>query len=163
TVPFYRYPEDAVKVAEHLNRYRLWRERPAGTTPAFKADAKKAHAIVEARRAGGGGYLGPAHPQAASRADGFSPVGRGGVRVNGDLAAAAKKLTFPVVLKVVGEKLVHKSDVGGVIVGIETSLDLDRARVTMGKSLKNAGVYGDATGYMVQEMVSEVTGNGDSR
>jgi acetyltransferase len=33
----------------------------------------------------------------------------------------------------------------------------------MEKSLKSAGVYNDATGYMVQEMVSETPGNGESR
>ncbi|HKW13287.1 MAG TPA: acetate--CoA ligase family protein [Candidatus Krumholzibacteria bacterium] len=163
SVPFYRYPEDAVKVAEHLNRYRLWRERPAGTTPTFKADATKARAIVDAKRKSGGGYLSPADTLALLEAYGFPTVGQAVVALNGDLASAAKQLSFPAVLKVVGEKIVHKSDVGGVIVGIKSSVELDRARVTMEKSLKSAGVYADATGYMVQEMVSETTGNGESR
>jgi len=160
-VPFYRYPEDAVKVAEHLNRYRLWRERPAGSTPVFAADMEKAGAIVEAKRHAGGGYLTPADTHALLELYGFPTVGQVVVPLTGDLAAAAKKLSFPVVLKVVGEKIVHKSDVGGVIVGIESADALPGARATMEASLNKAGVLGDATGFMVQEMVGEAR-DGDS-
>jgi acetyltransferase len=162
-VPFYRYPEDAVKVAEHLNRYRLWRERPAGSTPVFRADAEKARALVEAKHRAGGGYLSPADTQALLEAYALPTVGQVVVPLDGDLAAAAKSLSFPVVLKVVGEKIVHKSDVGGVIVGIETSGALKRARTTMEASLKKAGAMADVSGFLVQEMVSEAPGSGESR
>jgi acetyltransferase len=162
-IPFYRYPEDAVKVAEHLNRYRLWRERPAGTTPHFEADTARARAIVAAKRSAGGGYLTPADTQALLDAYQFPSVKQAVVSLRGDLAAAARSLSFPVVLKVVDEKIVHKSDVGGVIVGIETPADLERARATMETSLKKAGLLRDATGFMLQEMVSEAKGNDESR
>jgi len=162
-VPFYRYPEDAVKVAEHMNRHRLWRERPAGTTPVFKADTAKARALVEAKGAAGGGYLSPSDTHALLDAYGFPIVKQTVVPLNGDLVAAAKQLSFPVVLKVVGEKIVHKSDVGGVIVGIETPEAMQRARAAMETSLEKAGVYKDATGFMIQEMVTEPQGNSESR
>lgn len=162
-VPFYRYPEDAVKVAEHMNRHRLWRERPAGTTPVFSADTAKARALVEARRRSGGGYLSPSDTHALLEAYGFPIVKQTVVPLNGDLVAAAKPLAFPVVLKVVGEKIVHKSDVGGVIVGIETADALEAARATMEASLKAAGVLADASGFLVQEMVTEPEANSESR
>jgi acetyltransferase len=69
------------------------------------------------------------------------------------MLAAAKKVAFPVVLKVVSEKIVHKSDVGGVIVGIESADALRTARMRMEESLRKAGVFSDATGFLVQEMV----------
>jgi acetyltransferase len=163
SVPLYRYPEDAVKVAEHLNRHRLWRERPAGTTPVFKADARTARALVEAKQRAGGGYLSPADTHALLEAYEFPTVGQVVAPLSGDLASAAKKLSFPVVLKVVGEKIVHKSDVGGVITGIETPANLDGARATMESSLKKAGVNADATGYMIQEMVTAPEGNDEAR
>lgn len=163
TVPFYRYPEDAVKVAEHLNRYRLWRERPAGIVPTFKADAGRAHAIVDAKRDAGGGYLTPADTKALLDAYGFPTVGQAVVPLGGDLAAAAKKLSFPLVLKVASEKIVHKSDVGGVIVGIEDLDALRKARDTMEASLIAAGVFGAATGFLIQEMVAPAREGGESR
>jgi acetyltransferase len=161
-VPYFRYPEDAVKVAEHMNRYRLWRERPAGTIPTFKVDAAKARAIVAAKRKAGGGYLSQPDTKALLDAYGFPTVGQVVVPLDGDLAAASKQLAFPVVLKVASEKIVHKSDVGGVIVGIENAGELKQARNTMESSLIEAGVLGAATGFLVQEMVAPAQ-DGESR
>ncbi|MBZ5699092.1 MAG: acetate--CoA ligase family protein [Acidobacteriia bacterium] len=44
-----------------------------------------------------------------------------------EVEKASKKFGFPVVLKIVSPQVVHKSDVGGVIVGITTPGDLKRA------------------------------------
>jgi acetate---CoA ligase (ADP-forming) len=161
-VPFFRYPEDAVKVAEHMNRYRLWRERPAGTIRTFDADAQRANAIVTAKRNAGGGYLSPTDTKALLDAYGFPTVGQVLVARDGDVVAASKTLSFPVVLKVASDAIVHKSDVGGVIVGIENAGALEKARETMQASLEQAGVLDQATGFMVQEMVAPA-GNGGPR
>jgi acetyl coenzyme A synthetase (ADP forming)-like protein len=152
TVPFYRYPEDAVRVAEHMNRHRLWRERPQGVTPRFTVDAARANALVDAKRRAGGGYLSPADTQSLLDAYGFPSARQVVASPADDLERAAGGLTFPVVLKVAGEKIVHKSDVGGVIVGIKNAADLQRARRTMEASLEQAGVRTQASGFVVQEM-----------
>ncbi|HEX6791717.1 MAG TPA: acetate--CoA ligase family protein [Candidatus Krumholzibacteria bacterium] len=162
-VPYFRYPEDAVRVAEHMNHYRLWRERPEGTTPSFKADSARARKIVEKRRAAGGGYLSQPDTKALLDAYGFPTVGQVIAPLGADVVAASKSLSFPVVLKVASEKIVHKSDVGGVIVGIEDDDALREARDTMESSLMNAGVYGAATGFMVQEMVAPPNENREAR
>ncbi len=151
-VPIYRFPEDAVKVAEHMNRYRLWRARPAGVERTFPVDRARATEIVNARRKSGGGYLTPADAQAVLEAYGFPLCRQVVVPATGDVVEAARALRFPVVLKVVGETIVHKSDVGGVIVGIESKEALAAARGTMEASLAAAGVLKRATGFMVQEM-----------
>jgi len=151
-VPIYRYPEDAVAVAEHMNRYRLWRARPAGETRTFAVDAARARKIVEEKRRAGGGYLTPDDAHAVLEAYGFPLVRQTIVPVREDVVAGAKGLTFPVVLKVVSDTIVHKSDVGGVIVDIEDAAELAGARRDMEVSLKRAGVLERATGFLVQEM-----------
>ncbi|HXV14336.1 MAG TPA: acetate--CoA ligase family protein, partial [Candidatus Krumholzibacteria bacterium] len=157
-VPIYRFPEDAVKVAEHTNRYRLWRARPAGTVRTFPVDAASARALVEKKARAGGGYLAPEETHAVLGAYGFPTVGHAVVAVDGDLRAAASALAFPLVLKVVGEKIVHKSDVGGVILHIRDDKALERARETMRASLAKAGVLAHATGFLVQEMAGDANG-----
>jgi acetyl coenzyme A synthetase (ADP forming)-like protein len=152
TVPIYRFPEDAVKVAEHMNRYRLWRERPAGEVRTFPADLPRAKGIVEEKRRTGGGYLTPDEAHHLMDAFGFPMVRHVVVSASGDVVAAAKPLSFPVVLKVVSETIVHKSDVGGVMVGIESAAALAEARRAMEASLKNAGMLARASGFLVQEM-----------
>jgi acetyltransferase len=55
-------------------------------------------------------------------------------------------------LKVDGEAIVHKSDIGGVEVGIEDKRQLKEAHQRMEASVRAAGVFDQVTGYMVQEM-----------
>jgi len=157
-VPIFRFPEEAVKVAEHLNRYRLWRERPAGETRVFKADAARARAIVDAKRRAGGGYLSPDDAHALLDAYGFPLCRQVVVPVAGDVAASARGMRYPLVLKVVGETIVHKSDVGGVITGIADEKALVLARASMEKRLRDAGVFERASGFLVQEMVTGAGG-----
>ncbi len=152
-VPIYRFPEDAVLVAEHMNRYRLWRARPVGKERRFEVDHDRAAAIVDAKRRAGGGYLDPCDAQAVLEAYGFPVAHQVEVAVDGDAVTAAAGLTYPVVLKVVSPVIVHKSDVGGVIVGIENEPGLREARQAMEASLKRAGVWDGATGFLIQEMV----------
>jgi acetate---CoA ligase (ADP-forming) len=157
-VPIFRFPEDAVKVAEHTNRYRLWRSRPAGEVCSFRVDKALARKWVEKKRHTGGGYLGPEETREVLEAYGFPTVRQAVVAVEGDMRAAARALAFPVALKVVGEKIVHKSDVGGVILGIPDEKALALARDTMRASLERARVLGHATGFLVQEMAGDASG-----
>ncbi|HEU4930049.1 MAG TPA: acetate--CoA ligase family protein [Candidatus Krumholzibacteria bacterium] len=157
-VPIFRFPEDAVKVAEHTNRYRLWRERPAGTVRTYDADADRARRIIDAQRLAGGGYLAPDETRAVLRAYGFPVVQQAVVALDEDLARAAQSIPFPLVLKVVGQKIVHKSDVGGVMLDIGDVHELLAARDTMLASLRKAGVLQHATGLLVQEMVRDGDG-----
>ncbi len=156
-VPIFRFPDDAVKVAEHTNRYRMWRERPVGSVRTFQVDASRARAIVDSKRKSGGGYLSPDDTVGVLHAYGFPTVGQSAVPVEGDIRAAVKAFEFPVALKVVGEKIVHKSDVGGVALDIEDENALVAARDTMRASLAKHGVLADATGFLVQEMVRETS------
>lgn len=157
-VPIFRFPEDAVKVAEHTNRYRVWRARPVGEVRTFTVDAARARALVETKRRAGGGYLAPEETRDVLDAYGFPTVRHAVVSIDGDLRAAASGLKFPVVLKVVGETIVHKSDVGGVVLGVRDDKALALARDTMRASLEKAGVLANATGFLVQEMVGDSTG-----
>jgi len=154
-VPIFRFPEDAVKVAQHTNRYRLWRARPTGTVRTFSAESARVRALVEKKARAGGGYLAPDETQAVLNAYGFPTVRQATVAIEGDVRAAAHALAFPVVLKVAGEKIVHKSDVGGVILDIADEERLVAARDTMRASLDKAGVLKDATGFLVQEMIED--------
>ncbi|HEU4363829.1 MAG TPA: acetate--CoA ligase family protein [Candidatus Krumholzibacteria bacterium] len=151
-VPIYRFPEDAVTVAEHMNRYRLWRARPVGTERKFEVDRERAAGIVAAKRSAGGGYLEPRDARAVLESYGFPVSHHVEFAAAADPLAAAKGLSFPVALKVVGEKIVHKSDVGGVIVGIDDAPSLVDARRAMETALRRAGVWEGVSGFMVQEM-----------
>jgi acetate---CoA ligase (ADP-forming) len=54
----------------------------------------------------------------------------------GNAVASAHEIGYPVVIKVVSEKIVHKSDVGGVIVGIASDGDLKASYEQLAANVK---------------------------
>jgi acyl-CoA synthetase (NDP forming) len=65
-----------------------------------------------------------------------------------EAAAAAKEIGFPVVLKAVGPTIIHKTEVGGVVLGLRDETAIRDAASDMESRLK-----GDLTGMVVQRMI----------
>jgi len=68
--------------------------------------------------------------------------------------SAADRIGYPVVLKAHGRSIIHKSDIGGVVVGIEDRASLERALEDMRRDLERAAVLDQVDGYLVQEMAA---------
>ncbi|WP_119458983.1 acetate--CoA ligase family protein [Rhodospirillaceae bacterium SYSU D60014] len=83
------------------------------------------------------------------------PVPQEGLATSADEAASlAEKLGFPVVLKIVSKDILHKTDAGGVLVGLSSAEEVEQGYKTI---LKNARAYqpnADITGVQVQQMLS---------
>lgn len=120
---------------------------------ATTAEAGTVRAALDAARADGRQAL--SAPEAKQVCDAYGiPVPREGLATSADEAVAlAKEIGYPVVLKIVSPDILHKTEAGGVLVG----LDSDEA-VSSGykEVVRNAG---DArvTGVQVQQMLPEGT------
>jgi acyl-CoA synthetase (NDP forming) len=69
----------------------------------------------------------------------------------GAAATAAKRLGYPLVAKAVARGLVHKSDVGGVILGVDSAKAMRRALRTLADGLQASGYSLD--GIILQRQV----------
>ncbi|MGE3621628.1 MAG: acetate--CoA ligase family protein [Acidimicrobiia bacterium] len=151
-VPAFSSPEPAARALGHAARYAAWRRRPAGDLPdlpGLDADAVRAVARAALDRDPAGGWLPPGEVDAVLAAAGIPGLRSRQVRGAADAAAAADDLGYPVVLKAVGPTIVHKSDVGGVRLGLDTAGEVAEAYEAMAASI------GDAmTGGLVQEMAA---------
>jgi len=58
---------------------------------------------------------------------------------------------FPLVLKIDTDEVVHKSDIGGVMVGIKNEKELSKAVTEMRRKVEAAGISMKKVGYLVQE------------
>jgi len=65
---------------------------------------------------------------------------------------AVSALRAPLVLKVVSESVVHKSDFGGVLLKLQTSEDVQKGIANMKANLATKGV--DANSWLIEEMVT---------
>ena len=81
------------------------------------------------------------------------------IKVSGDISgsddksllAAAGQTGYPLVLKAHSGEIVHKSDIGAVILNIKSDKELIEARNTISKNALNAG-YRDPEEYLIQKM-----------
>lgn len=69
-----------------------------------------------------------------------------------ELSTAAEKLGYPVVLKTNSELIVHKSDIGAVILGIDNKQELEKALNNINKNIAAAG-YEKQNQFLIQKMM----------
>jgi len=143
TVPRFEFPEDAVRALAHAVRYARWRERPVGTLRVYEdCDTDRAAELIAAalaREGEQGGWLAADEVLALGRHYGLPLIETRVVRGERAAAAAASELGWPVALKAQAAGLVHKSDAGGVVLGLEGPSELLRAARAMRRRLRRAG------------------------
>ena len=148
-IPSYQFPEAAVIALAHATAYGSWRRRPQGVVPALTGiHGDVARTIVDGALRRGDGWLTADEAQQLVGAMGV-PVAAARRVTNGDSAvAAAREIGYPAVLKVLGPEILHKSDLGGVV------LDLGDDASVRGAFEQLESRFGRAmTGALVQQMV----------
>ena len=71
-----------------------------------------------------------------------------------EAAAVAAGIGYPMALKIVSPEAVHKTEAGGVALGLDDAAAVARAADGMAARLRNARPRGRIDGFLVQEMVS---------
>jgi acetyltransferase len=150
-VPAYTFPEQAVRALAHAATLaeRRGRARPPGQAPVDAA--RLAAALAPARATGRIGLLEGAP---LLEACGIPVVPAHLARSPEAVAEAARRLGGPVAVKIVSPDISHKSDVGGVALGLATPADAAAAAARMLAHV--AGVRPDARveGVLVQAMAA---------
>ncbi len=155
-IPGYRFPESAVRALGAMHRHRLWLERPVGEVREFAADRDGVAAIIRDARGEGREKLSEVEVMRVLEAYGIPVAPYRVARTEDEAVEAAEALGWPVVLKVLSPRIVHKSDVGGVEVGVE---DAGAVRAAFGRMTgevpRRAGIDpAEVEGVLVQAMVS---------
>jgi acetyl coenzyme A synthetase (ADP forming)-like protein len=148
-IPTYPFPESAAIALARATAYGEWRAEPPGSIPAFtdlRTDA--ARAIVEKAVARGGGWLGALEADELLSCFGIATARVRIARDADEAAAAAREIGFPVAVKAVGPTLLHKTEVGGVRLGLG---DENAVREACRKLRESLGER--LTDFLVQSMV----------
>jgi acetyl-CoA synthetase (ADP-forming) len=74
-----------------------------------------------------------------------------------EAAKYAEQIGYPVVLKIVSPDIIHKSDVGGVIVGLKTAKDVRNAYKQILRNVKRHKRDAKIAGILIQEMAPSST------
>ncbi len=156
-VPSYPFPEEAISALVRAIEYVETRNKPKGKIPRFTGLKKeKAHKVIE--KALGRNKRKPLWLTAAEAYELLDcygiPFANMGVATTPDEAATiASKLHFPVAVKLDSSSLVHKTDVGGVVLGLNSGSEVKKAFDDIKAKLTNLGRQNEMAGVVVQEMM----------
>ncbi len=156
-VPEYRFPEDAASALGALHRRARWlatAEQPP-LQPAGKNAAAAARRMLDADTTPAGAWLPPKTVRALLTAYGIPTPQEAVAHSAPEAAAAAEAMGFPVALKVVSPDIAHKSDAGGVTLGLESAGAVAAAYDEMMARLQAAFPQARLAGALVQQMAPE--------
>lgn len=151
--PIYRFPEYAARAISKMAAYKKWKERPEGIYKEFDADKKTVKKIVSKYRNKSNIYLNSEEVSDILDAYGLPIVNSIFAKNTFDLIQISDKLKYPVVLKAVGKKLIHKSDLGGVEVDIHNPDELLRAAYKITDKLKANNAIKFLEKFLIQPYV----------
>jgi acetyl coenzyme A synthetase (ADP forming)-like protein len=118
-IPSYTFPEAAVAALARVTAYGEWRRQPEGSVPHFadiKADV--ARGIIDGALARGDGWLTPEEGQRLLEAVGVPAAPARLVTTAREAVAAAGTIGYPVALKAAGPEILHKTEVGGIVLDV---------------------------------------------
>lgn len=148
-IPTYPFPEQAAFALSRAVEYRNWRQKDEGVIVDLDGiDAPAARAIVEsALDRDGAGWLDPDQVEAVLGAYGLAMPQSTVVNSIEDAVAKAAAMPGPVVLKVISDSALHKSDVGGVVLNIEGETAIRDAYLAVTSAVD------DPDGVLIQQYV----------
>ncbi|NOR39021.1 MAG: CoA-binding protein, partial [Candidatus Thorarchaeota archaeon] len=125
-IPVFDFPERAVHALAELYKYTVRRDNlKDDVIPKFKVDTKRVQKVIDSVRADGRNIMMGYESHEVAEAYGI-PVARIRLATSSEKAGQiAKDLGFPVVLKIASPDIVHKSDIGGIMLGLETQQEVE--------------------------------------
>ncbi len=152
-IPTYTFPEEAIGGLAAVARYHAWRTRPRTEIRRFPVDRAAADAAIARARAAGVTVL----PEYAAR----SLLEAYGIRFpRSALAAtpqaavdAAEAIGYPVVMKVASPDISHKTDVGGVALGLGDAAAVRSAWTRLDSAVRAAAPTARRAGFEISAQV----------
>lgn len=156
-IPTYDAPSHAVRAFMHLVQYKrnqeLLMETPPSVPEEFEPDVEAVRAVIEAAEAEGRHMLSEYEGKQVLAAYGVPVVETRFAETADGAARAARDIGGPLALKILSHDILHKSDVGGVALNLETPEAVREEVFAMLERVRQAQPDARVEGFTVQQMV----------
>jgi acetyl coenzyme A synthetase (ADP forming)-like protein len=126
-LPDYPSPERAAAALKAMVDYAAWRSRPPRIVTRFPVNRRRVERIISRQLRTGRLYVGEAKAKDILRAYDFTvPEGRLVTSVE-EAVEIAPRLGYPLAMKIVSPDIIHKSDVGGVRLNLNSAQEVEDA------------------------------------
>jgi acetyl coenzyme A synthetase (ADP forming)-like protein len=148
--PIFRFPEIAAWTIGQMLNYTCWQKTPIGNYKHFDVKKKIVSSILKSQNKTGEFYLEFEDVYRILECYGL-PIIKS--CVTKDVPASIKcanEIGYPLVLKAIGKELIHKTEIGGVIIDIHNDDELINAENKILASLKEKGIESMLDGFLIQ-------------
>jgi acetate---CoA ligase (ADP-forming) len=154
SIPSYAFPEDAARTLGRVAEYAHWRSSPHGSVVVpDDTDPERARALAADAIERGGGWLETGTAEEILLAYGVQFARSEIVATPEEAAEVQERIGTPVAIKLAAA--IHKSDVGGIRLGVSSAEEADRTVKEIRAELDERGLgqYGER--FVVQEMIED--------
>ncbi|MEW6068640.1 MAG: acetate--CoA ligase alpha subunit [Nitrospirota bacterium] len=153
-IPNYSYPEEAVSSLNAMYKYHLWINRHEKTYPKIEGLKDRVYHIFEEVKKENRQRLTESEIHEVLKAYGFTQPRSLFARTSEEAVAASKGIGYPVAMKIVSPQIVHKSDIGGVRINLNSKKDIENAFFEITTHVRNIMPTAHIHGVMIQEMIT---------
>ena len=157
-VPSFAFPEATATAVAKACEYNDWLKRPKGRIPeVVNIDSRKASQIVMSaleKSTARPLWLDANSVTGLLDAYGICLTQSRTATSAEEAVKAAGDIGFPVVVKLIADTIVHKTEVGGVILDLRTEKEVERAFIQIRERLVGARREHEMQGVVVQKMIS---------
>ncbi|MBS7648449.1 MAG: acetate--CoA ligase [Candidatus Bathyarchaeia archaeon] len=152
-VPNYAFPESAVFALKSMYEYNLILNSPTeGIIQRIEIDEKRIQKIINGARAEKRLNLTIDEAIKIAEAAGI-PMPRALVsRSKEEAGEVADAIGYPVVMKIVSPDILHKTDIGGVILGVKSRSEVEENYELLVRRVRSAMPDAKITGILIQKM-----------
>ncbi len=152
-IPNYPHPEKGISTLAGMVKYGEYLKRRLEKFPSLKVDRQVVREVLERSKAEHRVSLLSVEAREVAQAYGIAVPPSELAKNRGQAVAAAEKIGYPVAMKVVSPQILHKTDIGGVKLGLSSNREVELA---FNDIIRNANLLMPGArvfGVEVQEMV----------
>jgi acetyltransferase len=158
-IPSYQFPENAARAMAAMAEYARWSRRPPGDVKVY-SDVKPqiARVVIDKAMARQPAFLSEPEGHTILEAYGLPVLPFRLVKTADEAVAAAKEIGYPAVIKIVSPQVLHKTEFGGVRLGIENDAAMRAEFGSLIDVVKSKAPDADIWGVLVQKMAPKKKG-----
>lgn len=154
SIPQYVFPESAVRALAAMYRYAALVRKEKEVVPLFDVDREAVRKILEGVRNEGRNYVYESEAMVILSAYGI-PVPRSAIATTEEeCLQLSRQIGYPIVLKITSPDIVHKVDVGGVILGLKNEIEVEEAFHQLMQNIRKARPDARIAGVHVVEFIA---------
>jgi len=154
-VPTYETPEEAAEVLKFMWNHRLWLEKEEQPVVEVKRDIERVKKVIANAQGEKHKLISPEDVTAILESYGIRQPKTEIARSIDECIEKAEAIGYPVVMKVLAMDITHKSDLGGVKVGLKTPDEVRQAFNEITSRVIRIKPEAQLVGVQIQEMITD--------